>query len=100
MSKAYDALAKLLEEKKRITPEDIEKAEKEHGKLTDEEKAKLKPSTDADKEKDKEKEKESEGAEVTMEEFIQASVILDTADKDSEEYKKAKKIVETYEAQA
>ena len=94
MTKAYDALTKILKDKKKVTPEDIEKAEKEHGKLTEEEKIKLA----ADEHKAKSKERE--GSKITLDKYLEAVKALDKAKEDSAEYKKAKKIVDAFESAA
>ena len=94
MTKAYDELAKLLKEKKKLKPEDIEKVEKEHGKMTDEERVKL-----AAEAHELEK-SEREGEKITLEQYLEASKTLDTAKEDSEEYKKAKKVVDAFESAA
>ncbi|MCA9915834.1 MAG: hypothetical protein KC496_20910 [Anaerolineae bacterium] len=90
MSAGYDQLIKLLTEKKTITAEDVEAAEKEHGALTDEEKLQL----EAEKHK-----LEREGdATITMDQYLEATKTLDTAEEGSEEYKKAEAIVEKFES--
>lgn len=98
MTKAFDELKKLLKERqkedKELKPEDIEKAEKEHGKLTDEEKVEL--AADAHKKK---KEKR-EGDKVTLDQYLEATKVMDKAKEDSDEYKKAKKIVDAFESAA
>lgn len=94
MTKAYDELAKLLKEKKKLKPEDIEKVEKEHGKMTDEERVMLAAEMH-------EVEKEGrEGENITLEQYLEASKILDSAKEGSEEYEKAKKVVDAFESAA
>jgi hypothetical protein len=94
MSKAYDELTKQLKEKKKLKPEDIEKVEKEHGKMTEEEKVKLAA------EMHEQEKQEREGKEITVEQYLEASKTLDSAKEGSDEYKKAKKIVDAFESAA
>jgi len=90
MSAGFDHLMKVLAEKQTITPEDVEAAEKEHGALTDEEKLQL----EAEKHK-----LEREGdATITMDQYLEATKTLDTAEEGSDEYKKAEAIVEKFES--
>lgn len=90
MSAGFDHLMKVLEEKKTLTPEDVEAAEKEHGALTDEEKLQL----EAEKHK-----LEREGdATITMDQYLEATQTLETAAEGSDEYKKAEAIVEKFES--
>lgn len=94
MTKAYDTLAKQLKEKKKLAQEDIDKVEKEHGAMTDEERVKLAAEMHAYQTE------EREGEKITLEQYVEASKVLDAAKEGSEEYKKALKIVEAFESAA
>jgi hypothetical protein len=89
MSETYDKLKALLNEKKTLSKEDIDKMIAEHGEMTDEEKVKL--------EADKLETEKASVDKVTMEQYLEACKILDTAEAGSEEYKKAEALVEKYE---
>jgi len=90
MSAAFDHLKKLLEEKGSLSNEEVEAAVKEHGEMTDEEKMQL--------EADRHEKERSSDATITMEQYLEATKVLDTSTEDSEEYKKALAIVEKFEA--
>jgi hypothetical protein len=94
MTETYDKLKAMLEEKKSLSNEDVEKMEAEHGKMTDEEKFDLEA-------KKLELAKADKKEEVTLEEYQAALKILDApgADESSEEYKKAEAIADKYESQ-
>lgn len=89
MSASFDKLKAMLEEKGALTNEDVEKITKEHGEMTPQETIELESLK-------LKKSKESRAA-PTMEEYIAASKILDTAAEGSEEYKKAEAIVKAFE---
>jgi hypothetical protein len=89
MTKTFDALHTLLEQKGKLTPEDIEKAVKEHGEMTEDEKASLAAGAHA-------AERKAE-REVTVEQYIEATRTLETAEEGSPEYKKAQEVVEAFE---
>jgi len=81
----------LLDQQKTLSKEDIEKMVAAHGEMTEEEKTHL----EADK---LEAEKVHAGGDkVTMEQYLAACKVLDTAPAGSEEYKKAEALVEKYE---
>lgn len=90
MTAAFDHLKKVLEEKQDLTNEDVEAAEKEHGALTDEEKFWL--------ESEKHKLSRKDDPTITMEQYLEATKVLDTAEEGSEEYKKAEEIVNKFES--
>jgi len=90
MSEAFDKLKELLEEQGTLSNDDVEKMTKEHGDITDEEKMWLE-SEKLKKERDKE-------ATITMDQYLEATKILDTAEEGSDEYKKAEAIVEKFES--
>jgi hypothetical protein len=90
MSATYDKLKSLLDTQKKLSDEDITKAISADGEMTDEEKMKL----EADR---LEAAKSSATATITMEQYLEACKVLDTADEGSDEYKKAEALVEQYE---
>jgi hypothetical protein len=92
-SKTFEALRKIVEDKGKFTPEDMEKAVKEHGPLSDQEKADI-----AALQLEAEKRQKKEEKAVTFEEFLEATKALESAKEGSEEWKKAKAIVDRFEA--
>jgi hypothetical protein len=90
MSATYDKLKALLESKGTITNEEVEKQIAETGAMTDEEKLTL--------EADRHKKSRSDDVKITMDEYLAASKVLDTAAEGSDEYKKAEAIVNKYES--
>ncbi len=90
MSATYDKLKTLLDTQKKLSDEDITQAIAADGEMTDEEKMKL----EADR---LEAAKSSGTATITMEHYLEACKVLDTADEGSDEYKKAEALVEQYE---
>jgi hypothetical protein len=90
MSATFDHLKKILDEKGTISTTELEAAEKEHGALTEQEKIDLEAA--------KYEKERSGAATITMEQYLEASKLLDTAAEGSEEYKKALALVEKYEA--
>ena len=91
MTEAYDKLKAMLEEKKTLTNEDVEKMQAEHGNMTDEEKFDLEA-------KKLELEKADKTDEVTMDDYLAALKVLDEAAEGSDEYKKAEATVDKYES--
>jgi hypothetical protein len=120
MTKTYDELIKLLDEKGSIPDEDAARLIKEHGPLEDEEKKKiasaikmakaLRPSDDKDKGQagkgeesgkdigDKKEEASGDG-EVTMDDYLLALSILDSDEASKEEKEKAQKAKDKFESQ-
>lgn len=90
MSAAYDKLKELLEKQGKLSNDEIAKVVAEHGEMTDEEKVSL----EAERHK---RERESQ-ATITLEQYLEASKVLDTAAEGSDEYKKAEEIVNKYES--
>jgi hypothetical protein len=90
MGASFDKLKAILEEKGEIPADEMEKIVKEDGALSPQETMELE-SLKLKKSKETRKQ-------VTMEEYIQASKILDEAPEGSEEYKKAEAIVNAFEA--
>ena len=89
MSETYDKLKALLDKNKTLSKEDIDNMVAEHGEMTDEEKVKL--------EADKLETEKTSTERITMEQYLEACKVLDTAEAGSEEYKKAEALVEQYE---
>jgi hypothetical protein len=90
MSVTLDKLKKLLEEKGSLSPEDVETAEKADGALSEQEKFDLEAA--------KHEKERSGDATITMEQYLEATKVLDSSPEDSEEHKKALALVEKYEA--
>ncbi len=90
MSVTFDKLEALLKQNGTLTNEEVEKMIAEHGALTHDEALTL--------EADRHKLHRTSGQQITMDEYLAASKILDTADEGSEEYKKAEEIVNKYES--
>ncbi len=90
MTAAFDQLKDLLAKQGKLTDEDIEQAVAAQGTLTDEERLWLSA--------EQFKLERADDAKVTMEEYLEASNILDTAAEGSVEYNKALKIVEAFES--
>jgi len=88
-AETLNKLKKMIEEKGAITQEDIDTVEKEHGKLSGAEHMEL--------EAFKLEKAKGKRTEVTMEQYLEASKILDTALEGSPEYKAAEAIVNAFE---
>ncbi|MBN1678806.1 MAG: hypothetical protein JW966_00845 [Anaerolineae bacterium] len=88
MTETYDKLKVMLNEKGTLTDEDIDKLSKESGDLTPEERMALSAEIH-------ERKRASEQT-VTMEQFLEANRVLDSADPNSDEYKKAQEIVDAF----
>ncbi|NWG18412.1 MAG: hypothetical protein HXY41_17445 [Chloroflexi bacterium] len=89
MSETFDKLKALLAAQNTLSEDEINQAIQASGPMTPEERAIL----DAEvHEKRREKDQK-----ITMEQYLEASKVLDTAAEGSDEYNKALKIVEAYE---
>jgi transcription elongation GreA/GreB family factor len=88
MTETFDKLKALLEEKGDLSDEEIAKMIAEHGEMTAEENMDLSATMH-------EKRRASQ-ATVTMEQFLEANKVLDSADEDSDAYKAAQKIVDVF----
>jgi uncharacterized protein YfbU (UPF0304 family) len=106
MSKTYDELMKILEEKGEIPDEEAKKIIKEHGALEDEEKKQVaaaikmkKALTKGDDKKDDKDKKDGDSDEVTMDDYLKALSDVDSEDASEEDKKKAKAIIEKFESQ-
>jgi hypothetical protein len=89
MSEAFDKLKELLAKEGTLSSDDIEKAISEHGVLTEEERVWL--------ESEKHRLERSKQETVTMDQYLEALKVLDSAEEGSDEYKKAEEIVDKYE---
>lgn len=117
MSKTYDEMMKLLDEKGSIPDEEAAKLIKESGPLDEEEKKKiaaaikmskvLNKGDDKDKDakkadeaqaKEEKKDKPSDG-EVTMDDYLQALSVLDSDEASKEDKEKAQKAKDKFESQ-
>lgn len=90
MSKTFDTLKELLIKQKTLSEADINQAIAAHGPLSDDERAKL--------EAERYELERSKDQKITLEQYLEASKVLDTAAEGSEEYKKALALVEKYES--
>ncbi len=88
MTATFDKLKAQLAEKKTLTNEEVAAAVAADGEMTDEEKMWL----------EAERLKLSRTSTITLEQYLEASKVLDTAPEGSEEYKKAEEIVNRYES--
>jgi hypothetical protein len=87
MSASFDKLMAMLKEKGSITDDEVKKVTDESGALTDQEQLDLSA----------ERLKSQKRTAVTLEEYLAASKILDTAAEGSPEFIAAEKIVNEYE---
>lgn len=124
MSKTYDAMMKLLDEKGSIPDDEAAKLIKEHGPLDDEEKKMIaaaikmarvlnktndKDSEKASADKDKKSGGEDKGkdekndmppdTEVTMDDYLVALSVLDSDEASKEDKEKAQKMKDKFESQ-
>lgn len=88
MSEAFEKLKAALEAQGNLTDEEIATFVSQHGALTPEEHTWLLAELH-------ERER-SKQIKVTTEQFLEANKLLDTADPNSDVYKEAERIVETY----
>lgn len=92
MTEAFEKLKALLDEKGSLSEEDITQVEAELGQMTDEERLWL-----SVEQHDRMK---REGDEITVEQYLEATKVLETAEPGSPEHEKAKRIVEAFESAA
>lgn len=90
MSQAFDVLKAALESKGTVSEEEITAVVKEHGEMTAEEIAWLQAELH--------ERKRSQEVTVTMEQYLEAMKVLDTAPEGSPEYVEAEKIVNKFES--
>ncbi|GAB4442379.1 MAG: hypothetical protein Kow00120_11240 [Anaerolineae bacterium] len=92
MTRAFDEAKARLESQGILTDDQIEALEAEHGRLTDEERVWLNAEI---------YERLNSGrANVTMEQYLEATKILESADPGSPEYARAEAIANAFEASA
>jgi ATP-dependent helicase/DNAse subunit B len=89
MSSAFEQLKSLLESQKKLSTVEIEKVTAEHGVLSEEERIWLESERFR-------LEREAQET-VTMEQYLEALKVLDTAAEGSPEYQKADDLVTKYE---
>jgi DNA-directed RNA polymerase subunit H (RpoH/RPB5) len=104
MSKTYDELLKILDEKGEIPDETAKSIIKEHGALSDEEKKSVaaaikmkKALTPKDNKKDDKKEDKKDSEEVSMDDYLKALSVLDSEGASKEDKAKAQKAKDTFE---
>jgi hypothetical protein len=90
MTATFDKLKALLAEKKDLSSDEMTAAIAATGEMTQDEITWL--------ESEKIKLQRGADAKITMEQYLEASKVLDTADPGSDEYKKAEELVNKYEA--
>ncbi len=90
MSDTFDKLKELLEKQKALSNEEVEKMVVEHGELTDDEKLWL--------ESEKHKLERAKDETVSLDDYLAALKVLDSAEEGSDEYKKADETVKKYES--
>ncbi len=90
MSETYDTLKALLAKQGTLTEDDYQKAAADHGELSETERTQL--------EAERYELERSKGQKITLEHYLEASKVLDSAAEDSDEYKKALALVEAYES--
>ena len=88
MTKTFETLKAALEEKGGLTEEAIKKTIEAHGEMTDEENAWLMAEIH--------ERQQASRVTVTMEQFLEANKVLDSAEPGSDDYKAAEKIVEAF----
>ncbi len=109
MTKTFDELMKILEEKGAIPDEEATRLIKEHGPLTDDEKKDLAAAirmkralTQGGEKKEKDEDEKQPPAakeEVSMDDYLQALSVLDSDAASPEDKEKAQKIKEQFESQ-
>ncbi len=90
MTETFDKLKTLLEQKGCLTDEDITQAVALHGDMKPEEVSWIAA--------EQHERTRAAGSAITMEQYLEALKVLDTATEGSSEYVKAEKIVATYES--
>lgn len=87
---AFEKLKELLKSQGSLSADDVTKLVTEHGELTDEEKMWL--------ESEKLEIEKAKTETVTMDQYLAALKVLDSAAEGSDEYKKAEALVDKYES--
>ena len=86
---AFEKLKELLKSQGTLSNDDVEKLVAEHGEMTDDEKMWL--------ESEKLELAKAE-ATITMDQYLEALKVLDSAEEGSDEYNKAEALVDKYES--
>ncbi len=90
MSETFDKLKELLAKQGNLSEDDINKAIAATGAMSDDERTKL--------EAERYEKERSKDQKITLEQYLEASKVLDSAAEGSDEYKKALTLVENYES--
>lgn len=90
MSATFDELKKLLAKQGTLSEEDINTAIAAHGALSEDERAKI--------EAERYEAERAKGQKITLEQYLEASKVLDSTAEGSPEYTKALALVEAYES--
>jgi len=90
MSETFDKLKELLAKQGNLSEDDINKAIAATGAMSDDERTKL--------EAERYEKERSKDQKITLEQYLEASKVLDSAAEGSDEYKKALALVEKYES--
>jgi len=90
MSDTYTKLKEMLDKQGALSKEEIEKMVAASGEMTAEELTLL--------EAERHEKERAKTEKITMEQYLEASKVLDTAAEGSDEYNKALKLVEAYES--
>ena len=90
MSDTFDKLKELLTKQGTLSNEEVEKVVAEHGEMTDDEKLWL--------ESEKHRLERAKDESVSMDDYLAALKVLDSAEEGSDEYKKAETTVNKYES--
>jgi hypothetical protein len=90
VSDTFDKLKALLDTKGNLTDEDIATMIAERGPLSEDERTKL--------EAERYEKQRAKDQKITLDEYLAASKVLDTAPEGSDEYNQALKLVEAYES--
>jgi hypothetical protein len=89
MGKSFDTLKAMLNDKKTLTADDLKKVVDEHGELSEQEHVTLEAL--------RLKIDQENRPEVSMDDYLKATKVLDTAEEGSEEYKAAEEVVKAFE---
>jgi hypothetical protein len=92
MTETFDKLKALLESQGTLTDDDIAKMESEHGALEDDERIWISAEVHDRNSR--------AGDEITLDQYVAAAGVMDSAEPGSPEYEEAKKIVEAFESAA
>jgi hypothetical protein len=90
MSETFDKLKALLEKQGTLSDDDFTKMIADHGALSDAERTTL--------EAERYEKSRAKDQKITLEQYLEASKVLDSAAEGSDEYKKALTLVEAYES--